>query len=770
LGLGSRISLMNLRRRLAIEWIAIGLLATVLVVLAMLWQGTNSFDNLIYDELSASARPTADPDILIVGIDDPSLAKIGEWPWDRSVHAKLIETLQAAKPRSITFDILLSEPGNATSDVALAAAMAGPAPVNIPLHFVSPGNDGKAYDTVEPAPVFMRSAKGVGHANVVFDDDGIVRRANLCFQADMRSRRWAHLIELAYRVGRPPSPAFRRDINCHADVMIPFTQRGSFAEISYADVLDRNVLPKLIEGRDVIVGATATGMRDNFPVPNGEGGLLSGSEIMANMLGALRRDDFIRPLNKPLSATFSLLPLWLLLIGFLLWRPRMALIMSILSVVAILGGSAAMLTARWWFAPGPGLIGILLVYPLWGWRRLQAVSDFMATELGALEAEGETRPLPVTMTRTSDLVGRQSEALAGAIDHMRDLRRFVADTLADLPDPMFVTSPDGNITLTNRLLDDSIGRPVAGMNIHDALNEMVTPECRQPVDHYLAHHGAVVGNATAAEFVRFVSPLGRTFVMRRSEVRSDAGVRHGHIHYLTDITALARAEAQREEVLQLLSHDMRAPQSTIIALLDGEIDADAKKRIERNARRTMQLAQDFVEIARMSETEFTGVDVLLADLVHEVADNFWPLAKERNIKIEFTDNSCSGFVLAEPDSLSRALSNLIDNAVKYTPDGGRVHIQINLATTVVPQQITVAIADNGPGISVDILPGLFTRFITGGTHQGRVTGTGLGLAFVQAVIERHHGTITGDNGPQGGARFILSLPEAPEPFLDEQRS
>jgi signal transduction histidine kinase len=111
------------------------------------------------------------------------------------------------------------------------------------------------------------------------------------------------------------------------------------------------------------------------------------------------------------------------------------------------------------------------------------------------------------------------------------------------------------------------------------------------------------------------------------------------------------------------------------------------------------------------------------------------------------------------------LSNLIDNAVKYTPDGGRVHIQINLATTVVPQQITVAIADNGPGISVDMLPGLFTRFVTGGTHQGRVTGTGLGLAFVQAVIERHHGTITGGNGPQGGATFILSLPEAPDPSL-----
>jgi CHASE2 domain-containing sensor protein/signal transduction histidine kinase len=753
---------MNLRVRLAIEWVAIGLLATAIVMLALLWRGTSSFDNLIYDQLSAAGRPAADHSVLIIAIDDPSLAALGKWPWDRATHARLIEKLQAKKPRSITFDILLSEASSADGVLAQSMAM-GPAPIFIPLHFATPGSNGRAFDTIFPVTAFAGTAKGIGHVNVIFDDDGIVRRTALCFRPDGQRDSWPHLMERSYRAaGGQPSPAFKRLRDCGEELLIPFAKRGSFAEISYADLLTGDVPTDLIEGRDVIIGATAAGMGDNFPTPNGEGGLLSGAEVMANMLGALRRDDFVVPLGKAWAIAFSLLPLWLLLVGFLRWRPRVVLVMSLLSIITILVASAGFLVARIWFAPGAALLGILLVYPLWGWRRLQAMSDFMGSELSALEKEGEAIPLPIAQSRATDIVGRQSEALAGAIDHMRDLRRFVADTLADLPDPMFVTDPAGTVTLTNRLLDERLDQAISGMALTDALDQMVTVDDRVLVDKYLQRTEAATKDGQSPEYVRFVSPLGRTFVMRRSEVRSDAEVLHGYIYYLTDITALARAEAEREEVLQLLSHDMRAPQSTIIALLDGDIDADAKKRIERNARRTMQLAQDFVEIARMAETEFVGEDVLLADLVREAADSLWPLAKERGIHFAFGDSSNSAFVLAEPDSLSRAIGNLVDNAIKFSPNNGTIDIAISRQTDGPLSNITITITDQGDGISPEILPNLFTRFATGGDQKGRVKGAGLGLTFVQAVIERHGGTITAVNNPSRGASFVFKIPEAPE--------
>lgn len=745
---------MKLRLRLAIEWLAIGLLATGVVLAALLWRGTSSFDNLLYDRLSAAGRPTADREILLVTVDDPSLAALGKWPWDRGIHARLIEKLQAKQPRSIAFDILLSEGGDAAGDAHLAAAMAaGPAPVFMPLHFSSPGSDGRAYDTVPPAPLFAQAAKAMGHVNILFDDDGIVRKTALCFQPEDQGKTWPHLMELVYRgEGGKPSPAARADTDCNAEHIIPYARRGRFAEISYADLLAGDIPENMVRGKDIIIGATAAGMGDGFPTPNGEGGLLSGIETMANILGALRRNDFIAPLPMGWVIGLSLLPLWLLLIGFLRWRPRALLVISLSSLLAILAASATLLWNRLWFPPGAALLGVLLVYPLWGWRRLQAMSDFMGSELLALETEGKFRVLPLPRRQATDMVGRQSEALAGAIDHMRDLRRFVSDTLADLPDPMFVTNPAACVTLTNRLLDERLGREITEMKLGQVLELMVVPEQRALVYEYIAKPDA------RHEFVRFVSPLGRTFVMRRSAVRSDSGTVHGHIHYLTDITDLARAEAEREEVLQLLSHDMRAPQSTIIAILDGDIDAEAKKRIERNARRTMQLAQDFVEIARMAETEFEGEDMLLADLVREAADALWPLAQQRGIAFAFADSSDSAFVLAEPDILMRAVSNLVDNAIKFSPDNGTIGISVRREAAA----INVTIADQGKGIAPDILANLFTRFASGGEHAGRVKGAGLGLTFVKAVIERHSGTITAHNNPDGGASFSFSLPEAPE--------
>jgi signal transduction histidine kinase len=172
----------------------------------------------------------------------------------------------------------------------------------------------------------------------------------------------------------------------------------------------------------------------------------------------------------------------------------------------------------------------------------------------------------------------------------------------------------------------------------------------------------------------------------------------------------------------------------------------------------MQLAQDFVDIARMGETEFEGEDLLLADLLREAADSLWPLANERGIKFRFGDSSNGAFVLAEPDRLFRAFCNLIDNAIKFSPDHGTIAMAVARQTS----EIVITVTDSGPGIAPELLPRLFNRFVTGGEHQGRVSGAGLGLNFVEAVIGRHAGSISAANNAPKGATFTVRLPEAPE--------
>lgn len=750
---------MNLQIRLLLEWLAIALLASLAVVAASEWRGTAAFDNLIYDQLAGFDRPEAGDDILIVAIDDPSLAAIGKWPWARDVHADAINRLKAAEPRSLTVDILFSEKSDEARDNALADAVArGPASF-LPLHFVTPGGNGREYDTELPIAQLAEVAAGIGHVNLEFDRDGSVRRAALCF-TDSDGKQWPHLMELVYRGDRTeaPSPVFER-LPCDQPTLFSYAPRGSFAEVSIANVLSGEIPAGLIRGRDVIIGATAIGMGDSYPVPFTEGGVMSGSEIMANMLNALRRDTFVRPIDGMALTAISLTPLWLLMLIFLFAPPRTALIASVVFLALILLGSATLMGMQIWVAPGSALIGILLTYPLWGWRRLQAVSSFMDRQLGKLESDSEIARFTGSVPAANDLVGRQSAALGSAITQIRDLRRFVSDVLSDLPDPMVVTNLSGQITLASDLVTTWLGRDVAGEQFSQVMLSITSEGQRSELREFLE---IPVDNIDPKSFIRFTTLDGRSFVMRQSAARSDDGRPVGRISYLADISALAEAESQREEVLQLLSHDMRAPQSAIIASLEGELDDAARGRIARNAQRTMRLAQDFVDMARMGETDFEGQDVLLAELAREVMDNLWPLAKEQGVEIRIEEKADEVFVLAEPEQLSRAISNLLDNAVKFSEPGGIITVTLRRTEIANERTVSLAITDQGPGINEEILSNLFDRFVTSDNTSRRAQGTGLGLAYVEAVVRRHGGDITAANAAGQGAVFTMTLPEAPD--------
>jgi signal transduction histidine kinase/CHASE2 domain-containing sensor protein len=760
---------MNFRLRLALEWLLVGFAGTVLVLLAFRTDITAAFDNVFYDRLSSVRRPAADPQILLVNIDQRSLDAIGKWPWKRDVHAKLIAQMQRSNPRSIVLDVLLSEKGNAQDDAALASAIGGGAsPVYLPLHFDTPGTGGHAYDAILPAKDFAAAARNTGQVNVTFDDDGKVRRAALCFDPEDDGGRWPHMMEYVYRgKSQQPSAAYRSHY-CGKTLLLPYAARGSHREVSYIDALNGNVPSGLIAGRDIIIGASAVGMGDSYPVPYVDGAALAGSEIMANLLTAIRRNSFITPAPLPIVMLLSLLPMWLLLFGFLRWLPRTALVASLTMVALTLAGSALALSAQIWIPPGMAILSVLFVYPLWGWRRLQAMSDFMDTELTELEKEGEQLPLRVRQAKAGDLVGRQSLALSSAIDHMRDLRLFMKNTLSDLPDPMVATDVDGIVTLTSDLTAVRLNQSIQGLRLVDVFDKVLVPQYKLEVASYIqqpleqSEQGGDMPFSKSAHYVRFQTIDGGTYVMRKSKIETASGALQGFIYYLADITALANAEAEREIVLQLLSHDMRAPQSAIIAALSGDIDTAARQRIESNARRTIKLAQDFVDIARMAESEFAGEDLLIADILRDVADDFWSLANERNIILHVNDTTDYGFVIGEADGLTRAFANLVDNAIKFSPAGGKIQIDIARIGTLPHSEIAIKITDSGDGIAPEILPLLFQRFATSPGQTGRIKGTGLGLNFVQAVIQRHQGTVSATNVAPKGTCFTIILPEALE--------
>ena len=175
-------------------------------------------------------------------------------------------------------------------------------------------------------------------------------------------------------------------------VQIPFAgPPGHFERISYVDLLKGKVPPEKLAGKYVLVGATAAGMGDAYATPrSGQGELMPGVEISANVLNALLLDHRLVRATLWHNALFNVLPVALALLAVLLLAPTAALLASAALLLAtLLATAAAPSLLGLQFAPMAGLLGVLLAYPLWVWRRLRAAMGYLLEEFQRMETRRE---------------------------------------------------------------------------------------------------------------------------------------------------------------------------------------------------------------------------------------------------------------------------------------------------------------------------------------------------------------------------------------------
>lgn len=248
-------------------------------------------------------------------------------------------------------------------------------------------------------------------------------------------------------------------------------------------------------------------------------------------------------------------------------------------------------------------------------------------------------------------------------------------------------------------------------------------------------------------------------------------------------------QQQRAEALQLLSHDLRAPQSAILALLQSQPGTDDERmllnaRIERQVRTSLGLADDFVLQMRARDDRYALQDVDLTQLMTEVYERAWPLARKKEVRLVLTlpaarengdtdaSNAVAYWLAIEPRLMARAFFNLIDNAIKYSHEGGRVEFALESS---VAGPVVVTVTDQGAGIAAKDLPRLFdrySRFVTATDTassaasnapaalpgEAEPTGHGLGLSLVKTVVDRHGGTVACRSEVGYGTLFTVTLP------------
>jgi signal transduction histidine kinase len=234
--------------------------------------------------------------------------------------------------------------------------------------------------------------------------------------------------------------------------------------------------------------------------------------------------------------------------------------------------------------------------------------------------------------------------------------------------------------------------------------------------------------------------------------------------------ALRRLDQFRRESVSNLSHDLRSPLTATAACLEtldrrwaaDPARADDRTMLEvalRNTRNAAQLVRSLGDLALLDEPEFKlqPMTVDLAEVLDDIGLRFADRAAQQGVQLQQASAAGAAlFAAVDIELFERAVANLVDNALKHTPSGGRVTLQGVRADGTV----RISVRDTGRGIAAADLEHLFDRFYTGASARGDADGKGLGLAIVKRIVELHHGEVAVASEPGRGTEVTIRLPAA----------
>lgn len=702
-----------IRQRELRRALPVAVLAAVLVA-AGWWLGwLPALERPGWDLLLRLPRPAPGPPTRFVAVvvDDPSIEALGPLPWPRRRLADVLDAARRAGAQGLAVDVLLSEPGEPTGDLALAEALGrGPTVLAAAL---SP-----AGTWLLPLATFGGAARAA-HVHAEVDRDGVVRSILATKQADGLALPALAVAAVELAGTRSPLVAGRR---LRPDFR---PSPAAIPTISAAALLDGTADSSLLADRVVFVGVTAAAATDQLFVPVGDRRRPQpGVLVHASIAASLARRGLLRP---P--------PGWLVVLGALAvalglqelrhraGRLRRRHLLAVACLLPAVGVAAFL--ASGWLVP---MASLAVAAGATAIVREATESRLAQRETGTILAgllhdpSAADPPLPVGIQGRLQLARRlQAELLRD-----RDLRRTL---LEGLTEGVVLWSPSGTPLLANRAATVLWGDALARDELETAA-------------------GAPLERA------------GRTLEVELTSL--DAGGGLGLIRDVTDRVALER---RRREMQRLVSHELKTPLASIAGfgemLAAYQLAPDELQRvaglIRGEAERLGEMVRAFLDLERMEagawRDELAELD--LGALADRRCELLRPAAAARGIRLEIT-TTARAVVCGVPRLLEQLVDNLVGNAVKYSPDGSVVRVEV--AREDGGSLLTVA--DDGPGIPTDSVPHLFERFYrVPGTRR---EGSGLGLAVVKEVADWHRATVSVDTAPGRGTRMMVRFETATE--------
>ncbi len=592
-----------------------------------------------------------------MAIDQSSLARYGRWPWSRDLDARLLDAICHGHPRAVGVDVAFAEndpQAPPDANVALQRAIKECGKVVLPVVIELKTAQGGAI-VLPPVAELADAAAGLGRVGVVTDADGVGRSVYLWEGLGMP--RWPTLAQVMLQhvqaePNNPPAIAWPlRPMSAPSPVMVPpamgtgrlpalvatgqrwlnfVGHAGKIPTVSAARLLEHPDSARILQGKLVLLGATAAGMGDFIATPaTTQGSPMPGVEILANVLIDLRDHATLQKMGVLNSTLINAL-----LAGIpLLWLPRLmplpGLLISVLWVLCLVLLPVQAFVTHVIVPVSGALLAGVLAYPVWGWLRLEAARRHLDAELAVLSRQ-----------------------------------------------------------------------------------------------------------------TGYAVPKRMGFEQRLTTVQAAQ-------------QQLQRVQQQREDMLAFISHDIRVPLASAVQLLQAEQpDHLQMKRLRTQLQHAHELAQNFIAVGRaeaLDVGQFAELDVLA--VLEQAVDLMYDAAQQQRVQLVRAWPDEPVWVCGDAPMLERAILNILSNALRYTPEEGK----ITISAAEQDDQLVIEITDSGSGIAPDVLPNLFGRYQQG-ARSNVAAGVGLGLYFVWLVMSKHQGQVSAHNSHAGGACFTLRLP------------
>ncbi|MGE5123344.1 MAG: ATP-binding protein [Acidobacteriaceae bacterium] len=332
------------------------------------------------------------------------------------------------------------------------------------------------------------------------------------------------------------------------------------------------------------------------------------------------------------------------------------------------------------------------------------------------------------------------------LDHLLDWNRYTR-VLASLEDGFILANLDGHLLMINHSAceilqlrsDDIVGKPVNQVFNHPDLLDLFKPHNTFPHRSEITMEDGRIFSCQAS----LVPEIGIAVVMQ-------------------DITHLKELDRIKTDFVNTVSHDIRSPLTAIygfVGLIDrvgliNEQQAEFIHHIQTSVQHITSLINDLMDLGRVeADYDLQMEEVNLKDIIQQSIGDLEFQINEKMQVLQLSIPDGLPAILGNPLHLQRMITNLVENAVKFTPSMGKIDVRCRAEGN----QLILEVADNGPGIPLADQPHIFEKFFRGSNLSAAIPGTGLGLSIVRTIVEKHHGRIWLESSTSG-TTFSVILP------------